>query len=69
MFIGPLLIGGAALILWAMAREGRFNGAPTWATHRPASPLEQAEYILAQRYARRAITAEEYERMLAILRR
>lgn len=32
------------------------------------SPLEQAEQILAQRYAREEITAEQYERMLVLLR-
>ncbi len=33
------------------------------------SPLDQAARILASRYARGAITAEEYERMLVILGR
>lgn len=35
----------------------------------PASPLDEAERILARRYVRHEITAEEYERMLAVLRR
>lgn len=35
----------------------------------PASPVDHAERILASRYARGLITAEEYERMLAVLRR
>lgn len=35
----------------------------------PVSPLDEAERILAQRYARREISAEEYERMLTILKR
>lgn len=33
------------------------------------SPLDEAERILAKRYARGRITADEYERMTAILRR
>jgi len=36
---------------------------------RPRSPLDEAERILARRYAKAEITAEEYGRMLAILRR
>lgn len=35
----------------------------------PRSPLDEAERILASRYARRLITAEEYDRMTAVLRR
>ena len=35
----------------------------------PISPLDEAERILARRYARREITTEEYERMLTILKR
>ena len=34
-----------------------------------SSPMDQAERILAQRYRNREITAEEYDRMLVILRR
>jgi uncharacterized membrane protein len=37
-------------------------------TH-PTSPLDEAERILAFRYAEGEIAPEEYERMLAILRR
>ena len=36
---------------------------------RPSSPLDEAERILAARYAKGELTAEEYERMLIILRR
>jgi len=36
---------------------------------RGSSPVDQAERILAQRYAKGEITAEEYDRMLIILRR
>jgi uncharacterized membrane protein len=35
----------------------------------PVSPLDEAERILTARYARGTITAQEYERMLVILRR
>lgn len=35
----------------------------------PVSPLDEAERILTQRYVRGTITAQEYERMLVILRR
>ncbi len=34
-----------------------------------SSPVDHAERILASRYARGLINAEEYERMLVILRR
>lgn len=33
------------------------------------SPIDEAERILAHRYAKGEITAEEYDRMLVILRR
>lgn len=35
----------------------------------PTSPLDSAERILANRYARGLISPDEYERMTAILRR
>lgn len=35
----------------------------------PVSPLGEAERILLSRYARGMITAEEYDRMMAVLRR
>ncbi|PKN47217.1 MAG: hypothetical protein CVT67_09620 [Actinobacteria bacterium HGW-Actinobacteria-7] len=35
----------------------------------PASPLDEAELILAARYARGVITRQEYDDMLVILRR
>ena len=38
-------------------------------TGHPTSPLDEAERILARRYAKAEITAEEYSRMLSILRR
>jgi uncharacterized membrane protein len=35
----------------------------------PRSPLDYAERILASRYARNEISADEYGRMLVVLRR
>lgn len=35
----------------------------------PISPLDEAERILAHRYARGQITSDEYDRMLTVLRR
>lgn len=35
----------------------------------PESPLAEAQRILASRYAQGTVTSEEYERMLAVLRR
>jgi uncharacterized membrane protein len=35
----------------------------------PSSPLDHAEKILASRYARHEISAEEYGRMLVVLRK
>ena len=36
---------------------------------RSKSPIDEAERILAHRYAKGDVTAEEYDRMLSILRR
>ena len=41
----------------------------TASAREPISPLDEAERILTARYARGTITAQEYERMLVILRR
>lgn len=35
---------------------------------RASSPVDQAEKLLARRYARGSISGEEYHRMMAILR-
>lgn len=37
--------------------------------HRPTSPMDEAERILATRYAKGEIGPDEYSRMLSILRR
>lgn len=38
-------------------------------TTTPSSPMDHAEKILASRYARHEISADEYGRMLVVLRR
>ncbi len=66
-FIAAVL-GATALIL-VLTRHGGSLATATPGPTRPTSPLDEAERILARRYARAEITAEEYGRMLAILRR
>ena len=52
---------------------GQRNGQLATVHHAPLarskSPIDEAERILAHRYAKGDITAEEYDRMLSILRR
>jgi uncharacterized membrane protein len=50
-------------------RDGVFAGGQPARAVRPTSPVDEAERILAHRYAKGEITAEEYNRMLVILRR
>lgn len=47
------------------ARTGQHDSRPVPI---PRSPLDEAERILARRYARGEITFEEFERMMALLR-
>jgi uncharacterized membrane protein len=62
------LMGIAVLML--MNREhGVMAGHAARLPHRPTSPLDEAERILAFRYAKGEVTRDEYQRMLAILRR
>ena len=51
-------------------RDGAFAGPHPQHVHarQGTSPVDEAERILAQRYAVGEITAEEYDRMLVILR-
>ena len=59
----------AVAALWVVGRErGRLAIAVT-AFSRPTSPVDEAERVLSRRYARGAISADEYHRMMAILRR
>lgn len=68
MGIGILVaVGFAAYLIWALTRTGTELAPVT--TRRPVSPLDEAERIVAGRYARGEISAEEYQRMLVILRR
>ena len=62
------IVGSTAVIL-VLARHGRTFVTATPAASRPTSPLDEAERILARRYAQAEISAEEYSRMLIILRR
>lgn len=66
-FIAAVL-GATALIMVLTRHAGTYATVTSGPTH-PASPLDEAERILARRYAQAEITAEEYSRMLAILRR
>lgn len=50
-------------------RSGQLATAPHTPSIRSKSPIDEAERILAHRYAKGDITAEEYDRMLSILRR
>jgi uncharacterized membrane protein len=54
--------------LWLVGKgRGRLAVAVTTLS-RPASPVDEAERVLSRRYARGAISADEYGRMMAILR-
>ncbi|HEY5540583.1 MAG TPA: SHOCT domain-containing protein [Coriobacteriia bacterium] len=50
-------------------RDGAFVGGQPVRAARGTSPVDEAGRILAHRYAKGEITAEEYDRMLMILRR
>ena len=66
-----VVIGLTAIAAVAIVghRDGVFEGPhPIRASH-GSSPVDEAERILARRYAKAEITAEEYDRMLVILRR
>jgi uncharacterized membrane protein len=66
-----VVIGLSALAAVAIVRrrDGVFVGTQPARATRGNSPVDEAERILAQRYAKGEITADEYNRMLAILRR
>jgi uncharacterized membrane protein len=49
--------------------QSAFVGSQPNRAARSTSPVDQAERILAHRYAKGEITADEYRRMLSILRR
>lgn len=61
------IVGATAVVLVLTRHDGSFaSTAPMTSTH--VSPLDEAERILARRYAQAEISAEEYKRMLTILR-
>lgn len=61
------LVAFATLSLIFRANSTLATTAPV--PSRPSTPLDEAERILARRYATGEITAESYERMLVIVRR
>jgi uncharacterized membrane protein len=67
LFIIGLTAASAVMIVGQ--RGGMFATVQHAPLVRPKSPVDEAERILAHRYAKGEITAEEYDRMLAILRR
>ena len=73
--MGLAIVLSAALIAClSLALVGRMNGvfadAPTQRIpNESMSPLDEAERIVAYRYAKGEISPDEYVRMLAILRR
>lgn len=61
-------VAAAAVLLYVAGGRHTVRTEPIGRTV-PLSPLDEAERILASRYARGTIDAEEYDRMLAVLRR
>ena len=66
-----LVTGLTALVAVAIVghRDGVLAGHQPVHAVRGTSPVDEAERILARRYAKGEITAEEYDRMMVILRR
>ena len=61
---------GVAAVLIMGGRIGTYAGHHSTAIpSRPTSPMDEAERILAARYAKGEITPDEYSRMLSVLRR
>lgn len=69
VIIAAIVVTSSAAIAIAGHRDGSLVGATTVHSFRATTPLDEAERILARRYARGEISAEEYDRMLAVLRR
>lgn len=59
----------ASAVYLVLSRHTNTVTATASGPSRATSPFDEAERILAQRYAKAEITAEEYGRMLAIIRR
>jgi uncharacterized membrane protein len=67
LFVIGLTAASAVIIVGQ--RSGSFAAVHHAPINRAKSPVDEAESILAHRYAKGEVTAEEYDRMLAILRR
>lgn len=63
------LTGVAAMLIVGGQHLALSGGRVSAIASSPASPLDEAERILARRYAKGEITPDEYSRMLSILRR
>jgi len=74
MYLALIAVAGLTAYA-ALAIIGRTSGVfaepatVASAAGHPTSPLDEAERILAHRYAKGEISPEEYDRMLVILRR
>ncbi len=63
------LLVGVAATLFASRGHGVLADHVAISPSRPSSPLDEAERILAMRYARGDIRLDEYQRMLVVLRK
>lgn len=63
------LTGVAAVLIIGAQNAVYANTSLSSIPSRPVSPLDEAQRILAGRYANGEITPDEYSRMLSILRR
>lgn len=63
--LGVLLLAAAFVV----GRERNRFAVAVSALSRPSSAVDEAERVLSRRYARGAVSADEYHRMMAILRR
>jgi uncharacterized membrane protein len=71
MLVPMIALAGltAYVALWILAKQQGALVTSSGSQSGPTSPLDEAERILAHRYAKGEISAEEYDRMLVILRR
>jgi|GEM_PF-2108771 len=67
--IAMAVITGLVAAFVISDQHGTFSGYRVSPVSGPVSPLDEAERILAGRYARGEITPDEFSRMLAVLRR
>jgi len=64
-----ILMATVAAAAMVLLTRGVLRDLPLASTTAPHTALEHAEAILASRYARGHINAQEYQRTLAVLRR